>query len=75
MEAVEAVDGGFESEFAAGDLELLDEIGWASRRSNSTSAAGDERKLGSRWRCLQFVVVQQPETNSVILPLHLARIG
>jgi len=27
VEAVEAVEGGFEGELAAGDLELLDEIG------------------------------------------------
>ena len=27
VEAVEPVEGGFEGEFAAGDLELLDEIG------------------------------------------------
>ena len=32
MEAVEAGDGGLEGEFAAGDLELLDEVGGAGEQ-------------------------------------------
>ncbi len=36
VEAIESVDGGFETEFAARDLKLLDEIGGASEENPPT---------------------------------------
>ena len=46
MEAIEPVDGGFETEFTARDLELLDEVGGAGE--HDPPAVLDESKADGR---------------------------
>src|SRR3954451_9788248 len=57
VEAVEAVEGGFEGELAAGDLELLDEIG--GPREEDLPAVLDQREADGRGQ----VALARPRAN------------
>src|SRR5437764_14222099 len=62
VEAVEAVEGGFEGELAAGDLELLDEIG--GPREEDFPAVLDEREADGRGQ-VALSSARRPEEEQV----------
>src|SRR3954451_7731040 len=62
VEAVEPVEGGFEGELAAGDLELLDEIG--GPREEDLPAVLDEREADGRGQ-VALSSARRPEEEQV----------